>query len=91
MAKFPSKRGGTGRGSKSPKTPGFLPDFAKPTKGKSSAPPKTFWMGGRPIAGRFAPLKVPPETPRSNQAWTSHPADSRQRSFGVHEPPSLLL
>ena len=40
MAKFPSKRGGTGRGSKSPKTPGFLPDFAKPAKGKSSAPPK---------------------------------------------------
>src|SRR5688572_14146524 len=47
-------------------------------------------MGGRPIAGRFAPLNVPPETPRSNHACTSHPIDTRQRSLGFQAAPSSL-
>ena len=49
MAKHPSKRGG-GRGTNA-KSPGFLPDFAKPSKGKSAGPKQGGAKAGGPKGG----------------------------------------
>src|SRR5690349_16747582 len=81
MAKPPSKRG-TARG-KSSKSAGFLPDFAKPAKGKSAGPQPTGkggpkhkaaqrpgWMPAPPPSMRGAP-------PRSGSPAAPRPAPHR--------------